>query len=94
MKAKRKFLRYKVASKGTLWSEEEQIKFIAAVKVYGRDWLKVSQHVATRDKMQTRLAANTLKLRLEDDSTLPGAEILPILEDARPRWTKEEIQKL
>ena len=92
-KARRKVRTYhKVFRRG--WSDEEQIRFIAATKVFGRDWTRVSKHVASRDYSKVQQFSATLKNTFEVDSTLPGVEILPILEDVRPGWTNEEVTRL
>ena len=92
-KAKRKVRTFGKVFNG-LWSDEEQIRFIAATKVFGRDWTRVSEHVASRDYSAVQQFSATLKYTFQDDSTLPGADILPILEDVRPGWTNEETTRL
>ena len=54
----------------------------------------MAEHVTSKDYSKVRQFSSTLKYTFEYDSTLPGAEILPILEDVRPGWTKEEVTLL
>lgn len=30
------------------WTNEEHLRFIEALKLYGKDWNKVQEHIATR----------------------------------------------
>ena len=38
-----------VKERGGNWTEDERVRFIAAIKAYGRNWVKVSEHVGTKD---------------------------------------------
>lgn len=36
------------------WTGDEHMKFVEAIKLYGRDWSKVQNHVQTRSSTQAR----------------------------------------
>lgn len=36
------------------WTHDEHIRFIEALRLYGKDWNKVQDHIGTRTSAQTR----------------------------------------
>lgn len=36
------------------WTNEEHLRFVEALKLYGKDWNKVQEHIATRTAAQAR----------------------------------------
>ena len=34
------------------WGVDEEAKFIEAVRTHGKDWMKIADHIATRDRRQ------------------------------------------
>ncbi len=32
------------------WQEEEHLRFVEAIRAYGKNWFEVAGHVKTRDK--------------------------------------------
>ena len=53
---------------------------IEAFRLYGKNIDKVVEYVGTRLKSSVATRAYNLKLAIKTDSTIPGADILPILE--------------
>lgn len=50
------------------WTKEEHRLFIEALKLYGRDWKKVQQHVGTRTTTQARSHAQKYFAKAEKES--------------------------
>ena len=48
IKSLRKMYFYKLSS----WSDEEQLKLIEGIRLYGKDWESISDHVGTKTKIQ------------------------------------------
>lgn len=47
-------LRYKHIFQSGRWKKSEHRRFIEALKMYGKDWSKVQDHVRTRSSTQAR----------------------------------------
>lgn len=47
------------------WTKEEHFRFLEALKLYGKEWKKVKQHVATRSSTQARSHAQKFFVKLE-----------------------------
>ena len=47
------------------WSKEEHYRFIEALKLFGKEWRRVQQHVATRTSTQARSHAQKFFVKLE-----------------------------
>lgn len=50
------------------WNPEEHKRFVEALKLYGRNWKKVEEHVGTRDGTQVRSHAQKYFAKLEKES--------------------------
>ena len=37
--------------KGSPWFESEKLKFVKALMLHGRNWVEVSKHVGTKDRL-------------------------------------------
>ena len=66
--------------KGPRWTEEELAKFISGVKLYGKKWKQVAEHIGTRDRNMVGSYAFTFRKKLEKDTLHAGIDILPILQ--------------
>ena len=69
-----------VKNQGTKWSEEEHTRFVEAVRIFGKDWLSISDGVGTRDRRQVTSYGNKLKVKIEKNPDCGYADILPILQ--------------
>ena len=36
--------------KGGIWTDDEHKKFIEAVRIYGKNWSKITEYIGTREK--------------------------------------------
>lgn len=47
------------------WTKEEHFRFLEALKLFGKEWRKVQQHVNTRTSTQARSHAQKFFVKLE-----------------------------
>lgn len=47
------------------WSKEEHLRFLQALKLFGKEWRKVQQHVCTRTSTQARSHAQKFFVKIE-----------------------------
>ena len=47
------------------WTRDEHFRFLEALKMYGKEWKKVQQHVCTRSSTQARSHAQKFFVKLE-----------------------------
>lgn len=47
------------------WTKEEHFRFLAALKLYGKEWRKVQLHVGTRTSTQARSHAQKFFVKIE-----------------------------
>ena len=47
------------------WTREEHFRFLEALKLYGKEWKRVQQHVETRSSTQARSHAQKFFVKLE-----------------------------
>ena len=52
------------------WTRKEHFKFLEALKLFGKEWQKVQQHVNTRTSTQARSHAQKFFVKLEKHMTL------------------------
>jgi SHAQKYF class myb-like DNA-binding protein len=61
------------------WTEEEHVKFIEAIFIYGNEWKKVQNYLKTRTSSQARSHAQKFFLKLRKDLNLdsyyPGEKL-------------------
>ena len=50
------------------WTPEEHKRFVEALKLYGKNWKKVEEHVKTRDGTQVRSHAQKYFAKLEKET--------------------------
>jgi len=47
------------------WTKDEHFRFLEALKLYGKEWKRVQQHVGTRSSTQARSHAQKFFVKLE-----------------------------
>jgi SHAQKYF class myb-like DNA-binding protein len=50
------------------WSKDEHLRFLEALKLFGKEWRKVQQHVCTRTSTQARSHAQKFFVKIEKKS--------------------------
>ena len=82
--------------KKRIWLEDEEKRLIQGIRLYGRSWGKVAKVVGTRDWYQSKCQALKLLSRFSNDSSMPDADILPILQtvDTLQLWTEDDEELL
>lgn len=50
------------------WTKEEHLQFLESIRLYGKDWRKIEEHVGTRTCSQIRSHAQKYFLRLEKEN--------------------------
>jgi SHAQKYF class myb-like DNA-binding protein len=58
------------------WTDEEHLKFLEALKIYGKNWNKVHRYVGTRTSAQTRSHAQKYFNKLHKKNTKEAHEEL------------------
>lgn len=74
------------------WTKIEHRRFIEALKLYGKDWSKVQQHVGTRSSTQARSHAQKFFQRIQKQSLGQEENIINELrenEDIMPQYLIE-----
>lgn len=76
------------------WTKEEHRKFVEAVKLYGKNWKRVEEHVATRTGAQIRSHAQKFFNRIEKEHKLDKEEALKkIASDVNSTQSDSSIKK-
>eukprot|EP00188_Purpureofilum_apyrenoidigerum_P003232 Plantae.Rhodophyta-Purpureofilum_apyrenoidigerum.ctg33306.p1 GENE.Plantae.Rhodophyta-Purpureofilum_apyrenoidigerum.ctg33306~~Plantae.Rhodophyta-Purpureofilum_apyrenoidigerum.ctg33306.p1 ORF type:complete len:254 (-),score=49.62 Plantae.Rhodophyta-Purpureofilum_apyrenoidigerum.ctg33306:270-1031(-) len=57
--------KYRALKKREKWSPEEHKRFLEALNMYGRDWMKITQHVVSKSRVQVRSHAQKHFLKME-----------------------------
>ena len=85
-----------------MWMEHELERLFEGIKLYGKDWNKVTDHVGTRDKIAVFSQATAQGIKFEENDTLPDLEIASESESSEEEveekksrvWTEEENARL
>ncbi len=67
----------KKASGSGHWTRREHVLFLEALALYGKDWIKVREHVATRTAGQVRSHAQKYFAGLQRDTAPVSARFVP-----------------
>ncbi|XP_018816785.1 protein REVEILLE 1-like [Juglans regia] len=69
---------YTITKQRERWSEEEHKKFLDALKMYGRAWRRIEEHVGTKTAVQIRSHAQKFFSKVVRDSNGSNASSEPI----------------
>ncbi|EPS59701.1 hypothetical protein M569_15103 [Genlisea aurea] len=59
---------YTITKQRERWSEAEHLRFVEALKLYGRSWRQIEEHVATKTAIQIRSHAQKFFAKVTRDS--------------------------
>jgi SHAQKYF class myb-like DNA-binding protein len=71
------------------WTDEEHEKFVAGLKLFGKNWNMIRQHVGTRTCPQTRSHAQKFFKKLEKNGDLQA-----FLAEINDRTTSHDVNAL
>lgn len=63
---------YTITKQRERWTEEEHQKFLEALKLYGRAWRRIEEHIGTKTAVQIRSHAQKFFSKIERDVTQQG----------------------
>ncbi|KAJ6830921.1 putative protein LHY isoform X2 [Iris pallida] len=63
---------YTITKQREKWTEEEHKKFLEALKLYGRAWGRIEEHIATKTAVQIRSHAQKFFTKLEKEALTKG----------------------
>eukprot|EP00268_Persea_americana_P042062 TRINITY_DN4205_c0_g2_i2.p1 TRINITY_DN4205_c0_g2~~TRINITY_DN4205_c0_g2_i2.p1 ORF type:complete len:704 (-),score=145.57 TRINITY_DN4205_c0_g2_i2:1013-3124(-) len=63
---------YTITKQRERWTEEEHDKFLEALKLYGRAWQRIEEHIGTKTAVQIRSHAQKFFTKLEKESLTKG----------------------
>lgn len=78
---------YTVTKQREKWSEEEHDRFLEAIKLYGRGWRQIQEHIGTKTAVQIRSHAQKFfsKMAQEADSRSEGSVKAIVIPPPRPK---------
>ncbi|KAH7851337.1 hypothetical protein Vadar_010057 [Vaccinium darrowii] len=76
---------YTITKQRERWTEEEHKKFIEALKLYGRAWRKIEEHVGTKTAVQIRSHAQKFFSKVVRETSASDAGLLNPVEIPPPR---------
>ncbi|XP_002962328.2 protein REVEILLE 2 isoform X1 [Selaginella moellendorffii] len=66
---------YTITKQRERWTEEEHIKFVEALQLFGRGWRKIEEHIGTKTAVQIRSHAQKFFSKVERDKGSAGQHI-------------------
>ena len=62
------------------WTSEEHSRFVFAVRTYGKNWTKITEHVATRAKASIAGYFFAFKKKAKKNPSIADSDIIEILD--------------
>ncbi|KAK6153231.1 hypothetical protein DH2020_012870 [Rehmannia glutinosa] len=82
---------YTITKQRERWTEDEHQKFVEALKLYGRAWRQIEEHVGTKSAIQIRSHAQKFFAKVMRDSNIDAAGCLNPIEIPPPRSKKKPL---
>ncbi|KAF2577612.1 hypothetical protein F2Q68_00000009 [Brassica cretica] len=69
---------YTITKQRERWTEDEHDRFLEALRLYGRAWQRIQEHIGTKTAVQIRSHAQKFFTKLEKEAEAKGIKALDI----------------